>query len=161
MGFKRHDSHCLGTETCTRTPPLLGEPRRVLIVEDHFALRQQLVVLAQSVLPDCEIFEAADGREAQRLATGADFGLIATGARLPDGDGVDLATELRRRHPAAAVIVMSTEDSRPLRKRAEQLGNARLVSARDLGRWLATWLLEGMYPSILRGDPAQAAGHPR
>lgn len=126
------------------------EQHRILIVEDSFALRQQLVVLSQAVAPECLVIDAANLGDARLLASSGTLSLIATDLHLPDGDGIELATDLRQDHPEAAVIVISVQDGPGERDRAAQLGNARLLSKTRLGPNLPAALLEALYPPYRR-----------
>lgn len=119
---------------------------RILIVADSFALRQQLIVLSQAVAPECQVIDAANLSDARALACEGTLSLIATDVLLPDGDGIDLATDLRQDHPDAAVIVISVQDGAQERDRAARLGNARFLSRFGLGARLPAALLEALYP---------------
>ncbi len=87
-----------------RVPSRTGE--RILVVEDEDAVRE----LAREILFE-EGFEVecagslAEAREAFEAAPG--FELLFTDMALPDGDGLNLATELQERDPQLRVLLTS------------------------------------------------------
>ena len=95
---------------------------RVLVLEDDETLARMLAFLLehQGLKP-----ELAGTIEEARGAAGRELpALMIIDVRLPDGNGLDLLEELRRAPATAALkaIVMSTENNKSLRARAEALG---------------------------------------
>jgi DNA-binding NtrC family response regulator len=80
----------------------------LLLVEDDAALRQML----SWELADLGYqIGAADGcAEAHRLADQHAFRFALIDVRLPDGDGRDLAAELRARLPGLRIVLMSGDE---------------------------------------------------
>jgi signal transduction histidine kinase len=82
----------------------VAEPRTVLCVDDNDAQRDNL----REILGDegYRVLTARSCAEARRLAhSGFDVGLVDV--RLPDGDGVALAAELRQLVPDAQIIMLT------------------------------------------------------
>jgi DNA-binding NarL/FixJ family response regulator len=83
---------------------------RVMLVEDHVAFRQALAFLLTRE-NDLEVVaqagSLAQAREALegRLGGGLDVALVDLG--LPDGNGVELISELREANPGVWVVVLS------------------------------------------------------
>ncbi|GAA6524210.1 response regulator transcription factor [Intrasporangium sp. DVR] len=92
---------------------------RVLIVEDDDRLRRTLAINLQA--RKHEVRTAADGRTALELAASFGPDLVIMDLGLPDMDGVDVVSTLRRRS-AVPVIVLSARD-----------GEAGKVAALDAG----------------------------
>lgn len=83
----------------------LARVATVLIVEDSGPLRANLMESIQEldgVLP----YSAASVKEALRLVEEVDFAAAVIDIRLPDGDGISLATELRTRQPEGPLPVL-------------------------------------------------------
>jgi DNA-binding NarL/FixJ family response regulator len=82
-------------------------PVRVLIVDDHPAVREALAVRIAGQ-PDLEVCgEAADVMEALRLAGDAAPDVAVVDIALKGGNGIDLVKRLRARGEAVRVIVWS------------------------------------------------------
>jgi DNA-binding NarL/FixJ family response regulator len=79
---------------------------RILLVDDNTEYRQTFCRLLERQA-DFEVVGLAGSlAEARQLLRGVDLALIDRG--LPDGDGLQLISELREASPGAAVLVMST-----------------------------------------------------
>jgi DNA-binding NarL/FixJ family response regulator len=69
------------------------------------------------------VLEAVDGRQTiQLVSEHADIGLVLLELNLPDQDGFSLLGELRERHPAMSVVVLSARQDRGSVVRALDLG---------------------------------------
>jgi len=78
---------------------------RVLLVDNNDMFRQVFVRLLERQ-PDIEVVvQAGSLAEARGSLSGVDVAIIDRG--LPDGDGLELISELREASPGAAVLVMS------------------------------------------------------
>jgi two-component system response regulator HydG len=78
----------------------------ILLVEDDRDLR---VNLTESLLDIAKVVphSAATAAEARRLAAAVDFRVAIIDVRLPDGDGVALAGELKQRQPALEIVYIT------------------------------------------------------
>ncbi|MDC5697509.1 response regulator transcription factor [Intrasporangium calvum] len=81
---------------------------RVLIVEDDDRLRRTLAINLQA--RKYEVHTAADGATALEVAASVDPDLVVLDLGLPDMDGVDVVSTLRRRS-SVPVIILSARDS--------------------------------------------------
>jgi DNA-binding NarL/FixJ family response regulator/signal transduction histidine kinase len=98
---------------------------RVLLVEDHVAVRQALAA-AFHHHPDIEVVgQAASLSEARELLEGVDVAVIDLG--LPDGYGADLIDDLRRVSPRAQALVLSATLDRNQIAQAVALGAAGVL----------------------------------
>jgi len=110
--------------------------RRILIVEDHFALRQHLLVLLQALEPDCQVVDTGTLSDARRLLTTTPVDGLLVDVRLPDGSGLDFASEFRAAYPDTPIVVMSAFDATELRKRVDRVANATFIRKFEVGdRW--------------------------
>ena len=89
-------------------PSAISAPsgKRVLVVDDEAAIRRTVCrMLEASGHVTCE---ASSGNQALALIAGGEaFDLVLSDVRMPDGDGVTTARELRRRVPGLRVVLMS------------------------------------------------------
>lgn len=96
---------------------------KILVVDDHVLIREALRVVLAELKPEAQILEAGSARAAlDRLAEHPDIELVLLDLKLPDRDGFDALAELRERHPAAAVVVLSAQQDRESVARALGLG---------------------------------------
>lgn len=91
----------------------MNRTQRVLIVDDHTLLRAGLrALLAED--PSIEIVgEASDGRDAVRAVGQLAPDLVLMDLTMPGMNGIEAATEIKRRYPDVRILVMTlhkTED---------------------------------------------------
>ena len=80
---------------------------RILLVDDHPAVRDGLRRLLAGE-PDLIVGgEAGNAREALALVRTQEWGLVVLDISLPDRCGLDLLKELRRDHPKLPVLILS------------------------------------------------------
>jgi DNA-binding NarL/FixJ family response regulator len=95
---------------------------QIMVVDDHHIVRQGLVALIGTI-PDMKVVaEAADGVQAVELYRKNHPDVTLMDLRLPNKNGVDAITEIRREFPAARVIVLTTFDGDEDIYRALQAG---------------------------------------
>ena len=91
--------------------PKTEAPRiRLLIVDDHPTFRVGLVQLINSQPDMTVIGETADGREAVELYQRLRPDAVLMDLRLPGLSGVEATLAIRKDHPQARVIVLTTYD---------------------------------------------------
>jgi DNA-binding response OmpR family regulator len=111
---------------------------RILVIDDDTAVRTTVRVLLERAGYD--VVEAADGRQGGRLLEGVD--LVITDLLMPEVDGVDFLSRIRREGHAVPVIAMSgggKVDSKSYLEVARALGAfATIAKPFDLEHLLAT-----------------------
>jgi DNA-binding NarL/FixJ family response regulator len=96
---------------------------KILVVDDHVLIREALRGVLRELKRDADIVEAANSRFAmQRVEENPDLELVLLDLNLPDRSGFDVLAELRERHPAISVVVLSASDDRDNVARALDLG---------------------------------------
>jgi len=96
---------------------------KILAVDGHFLIREALRGLLTRLNNNAIILEAASGHQAmQVLSEHADIRLVVLELNLPDRDGFSVLSELRERHPAGSVVVLSARQDRDSVARALDLG---------------------------------------
>ncbi|MGI9045932.1 MAG: response regulator [Burkholderiales bacterium] len=92
---------------------LANENLRILVVDDHALIREALRGVLKQLDAQVEMFESATCAEAFALANAnPDLDLCLLDLYLPGLDGFAGLIELRRRHPAIAIVVLSASDDR-------------------------------------------------
>ncbi len=93
---------------------------RILLVEDHarFARSLEQGLREESI----EVVHALDGGQALGRAARGDLDLIVLDLGLPDLDGIDVLSELRRSAGHVPVLVLTARDSVESRVQALELG---------------------------------------
>ena len=85
---------------------MASEPRRVLVVEDEFLIRLDVVDRLEA--SGHTLFEAADAAEAILILQDTPIDLVFTDVDMPGQvNGIDLATRVDRDWPDVAIIVTS------------------------------------------------------
>lgn len=80
---------------------------RIVIADDQLRTRRSLKALLSTSLPDVEIWEAADGTEALRLAEDLHPRLVVMDIRMPGLDGIAATRAIKSRLPEIKVLVLS------------------------------------------------------
>jgi DNA-binding NarL/FixJ family response regulator len=83
---------------------------RLLVVDDHPIVRCGLVQLLEGEHVFDELVEAGGIQEAINALTGKTFDLAIVDISLGDGNGLELVTHIRQRHPDTKVLVWSMHD---------------------------------------------------
>jgi len=97
------------------TAPSMGEPEpgttiRVLVVDDHPPMRMGLAALINSQPGMDVVAEASDGEEAIEVYDDVRPDVVLMDLRMPGIGGVEAILAIRKNHPDARVIVLSTYD---------------------------------------------------
>src|SRR5215470_10580015 len=106
-----------------RSPAERQASMKILVVDEHFLIRDALCAMIKQLKNDATVLEAADGRQTMLLVSGhRDIGLVLLELDLPDRDGMSVLRELRERHPAISVVVLSARQERATVAKALGLG---------------------------------------
>ena len=81
---------------------------KVLIVDDHVLIREAMRGVIAELQRDAVVLEAGTCAEAMSLIQQhADIVLVLLDLKMPDRDGFEALAELRERHPAISVVMLS------------------------------------------------------
>ncbi|WP_068088607.1 response regulator [Polycladidibacter stylochi] len=81
---------------------------RILAVEDELVSRKKLVAYLQK--ENFEVFEAEDGASMRKIMDEYPVDLVLLDINLPDGDGIDLARQLRANSNIGIILVTGRTD---------------------------------------------------
>jgi DNA-binding NarL/FixJ family response regulator len=122
---------------------------RLLICDDHEVIRTGLTTLLQGT--DIQIVgEAANGKDALKVALKEKPDVILLDIRMNDGDGLSTLEKLRQKTPECKVVMLSTYDNPTYIARAVALGACDYVlkgSSRDSIIETITSAAQGESPS--------------
>ena len=108
-----------------------------MLVEDHVAFRQALAFLL-SHEPDIEVVSQAGSLvQAREALVDGRLDVVVLDLVLPDGDGSDLISELRRSNPGVSVVVLSAATGPGDLGQAEAVldkAESPLTVAKEVGR---------------------------
>jgi len=128
FGFQAGFARASRPESTSRVPPAeLLEGLRVLVVDDNETNRSVLEEwLTNWRMRPTGVADARTALEAFTRAedSGVPYSLVLLDARMPDGDGITLAGQLRERFPASSkrLILLSSDDSPSLVTRSRDAG---------------------------------------
>jgi len=107
----------------------LGRLSKILIIDDHFLIREALRGVLLELNRDAIIIEASDSGQAIRLISEqGDISAILLDLSLPDRDGFSVLNKLLEHRPAAAVVVLSDQYDRETVLRALDLGAVGFIA---------------------------------
>lgn len=95
---------------------------RVLTVDDHPILREGIASIIQGEDDMIIVGEASNGREAIDLFSAKRPDVTLMDLQMPDMNGIDAITTIRREHPQARIIVLTTYEGDVLARRALKAG---------------------------------------
>jgi len=139
----------------------MNETRSALVVDDERDIRELLVLTLGRM--GLRINTAANLAEARELLASNSYDLCITDMRLPDGNGIELVTEIAQHHPRTPVAMITAFGSMDLAVEALKAGAFDFVSKPvDIGvlRGLVKHALE-LNSSERPAMPAPAGPHGR
>ena len=104
----------------------MNESRSALVVDDERDIRELLVLTLGRM--GLRISTAANLAEARELLANNPYDLCITDMRLPDGNGIELVTEISRNHPRTPVAMITAFGSMDLAVEALKAGAFDFVS---------------------------------
>lgn len=100
--------------------------KKILIVDDEVMVREVLKDFFE--MESFEVFEASNGKEAFELIKLHDFSCVVSDVRMPNGDGIELAKNIKDLNRKNQKIVLITGYSDISALFAEEIGAADVIS---------------------------------
>lgn len=100
---------------------------RVVVVDGHALTRFGLTMLAVTYTDLKVVAEAGTAAEAPAVIAAHSPNVVTVAVGLPDGDGLRLARELRDRHPALGIVILTSHGEDDVLFRAMENGASAFV----------------------------------
>jgi DNA-binding NarL/FixJ family response regulator len=109
---------------------------RVLIADDHRIIRRSIFSLLQSRTDIQVCGEAANGQEAVSKAQLLKPDLLILDISLPDSNGLEVATAIRKLLPEVPILLLSVYGGRQLSEEVKKRGLQGFISKNDAAKTL-------------------------
>jgi two-component system invasion response regulator UvrY len=119
-------------------------PAKILIVEDHDAVRRSLRDWLEVEFPQCRVIEAVSGEEAMALTRIESPHLVVMDITLPGMSGIEATRQIKATLPSAQIVMLTVHEDETYRADATAAGASAYVPKRamqtELVRTLAALL---------------------
>lgn len=95
---------------------------KVLLIDDHAAMRRGIKMILQDEFADAEVSEAADSRAAMELVRQGPLDIALCDINLPGRNGIDLLKEIKVAQPNLPVLMLSMHPEEEYALRALKAG---------------------------------------
>ena len=109
---------------------------RILIADDHAAMRRSIRELVESHAQWTVCGEAADGEEAVERTSRLRPDVVLLDVEMPKLNGLEVARRIRDRVPAVQVLILTMHDPRMLHEEARRAGAREIVRKSEADRSL-------------------------
>jgi DNA-binding NarL/FixJ family response regulator len=109
---------------------------RILIVDDHFVVRQGLRLILSEHYPEATFGEASNAQEALEMGWNSDWDVILLDISMPGRGGLEVLKEFRETRPKTPVIVLSMHSEEQFAIRVLRLGASSYVRKDSAGSHL-------------------------
>jgi len=104
---------------------------KIALVDDHHVFRTGLRAIITGVPNLSVVGEAPDARKAYEMIVATKPDVVVLDLMLPDGDGIAVSRELRRRSPEVRILILTIQNSELLVSRALAAGASGFVLKSD------------------------------
>lgn len=129
---------------------------RVLVADDQRLLREGIASLLEVQEGIAIVGQAASGREAVELALATRPDVVLMDVRMPEMDGIEATSELRRQLPACRVLMLTTFDDDEYILEALKVGATGYL-LKDIPSEDLAQAIQAAHKGIYQLDPAVAA----
>lgn len=102
--------------------------KKIIIADDHFAIRAGIQHLLKNEFPDVQFGEATNAREIIEMINGSNWDLLILDINLPGRDGFDILKQLRDEKRSIPVLVFSMHKEEIVAVRALKAGASGYLS---------------------------------
>jgi DNA-binding NarL/FixJ family response regulator len=124
-------------------------PPRILIAEDRASMRNTLRNLFTLYSKWEVCAEATDGRQAVDAAVALRPDLVLLDYKMPNGNGIDAASELKHKLPDTPVVIFTLYKTNELESEARQVGVRAVVGKEEGVLKLLSVIEEELAPPLV------------
>jgi two-component system invasion response regulator UvrY len=117
---------------------------KILIVDDHYFVRQGLISVLKEQFENAEFGEAGNAQEALQLAWNATWDVVLLDISMPGRGGLDVLKEFRASWPKTPVIVLSMHEEEQFAIRVIKLGASSYIRKGSAGQELVNGIHAAM-----------------
>jgi DNA-binding NarL/FixJ family response regulator len=111
---------------------------RILIVDDHFIVRQGLKQVLKEHFKHAEFGDAADGQEALQMVWEQSWDVVLLDISMPGRGGLDALKDVKQAKPELPVIILSMHSEDQFAIRVLKLGACAYIRKDSAGQELVT-----------------------
>lgn len=104
------------------------EKIHILIADDHSIVRNGIVKILSSCLPNIEFGEASDATDVMRMLNQTKWNVVILDINMPGRSGMDVLKEIKLRYPALPVVIFSMYPEDQFAVRAMKAGAAAYLT---------------------------------
>lgn len=109
---------------------------RILIADDHIAIRQVLISILHDEFPDLHIGEAVDTTSLIEQAFSSHWDLIISDLAMPGGGGLHALKEIKQKTPETPILIVSTHSQEEYEKIVIAAGAEQYINKSNLAEEL-------------------------
>lgn len=111
----------------------MEKPIQILIVDDHFVVRQGLKLILREHFPSAEFGEAADGNLAMEAIWSREWDVVLLDISMPGRGGLDALKDIKQVNPKLPVIILSMHPEDQFSIRMLKLGASGYIRKDSAG----------------------------
>jgi DNA-binding NarL/FixJ family response regulator len=109
---------------------------RILIVDDHYVVRQGLKMILKEQFEQAEFGEAANGQEGLNLVWNQEWDVVLVDISMPGRGGLDVLKDIKHSKPKLPVIILSMHSEDQYAIRSLKLGASGYIRKDSVGQEL-------------------------
>ena len=114
----------------------MDKPVRILIVDDHFVVRQGLKLVLSEQFPTATFGEAADGNQALEAIWAEEWDVVLLDISMPGRGGLEALKDIKQSKPRLPVIILSMHPEDQFSIRMMKLGASAYIRKDSAGHEL-------------------------
>jgi two-component system invasion response regulator UvrY len=127
-----------GVSTLAPLKAIMGNHLKLLIVDDHYFVRQGIISVLSENFENAFFGEASNAQEALEKGGNAEWDVVLLDISMPGRGGLDVLKELKATRPRMPVIILSMHEEEQFAIRVLKLGASSYIRKDSAGQELVT-----------------------